>query len=244
MEIADHTTHAPLLAPGRLVKDYRIERQLGQGGMGAVFAAEHRHIGRRAAVKVLLPELSQNPQFANRFLNEAKAVNLSRHPGLVEIFDFGLLEDGTAYIIMEFLEGEPLSGRLRRVGGRLPEPIALALSWHIAVALAAAHAVQIVHRDLKPDNVMIVPDRERAGRERVKVLDFGIAKMAAGASGQLKTATGTTIGTPEYMAPEQCTGSTALDGKADVYALGVMLYEMLAGALPFRAEMADWHSRR
>jgi serine/threonine-protein kinase len=204
--------------------------------MGSVFEAVHQYIERRAAIKVLHPDLSQNPQFRTRFLNEARAVNLIKHPGLVEIFEFGLMEgSGTAYIIMEFLEGESLGKRLQRFPNGMNAE-ALTIGRQIAQAMSAAHQKDIVHRDLKPDNVMLVPDPERPGQERVKVLDFGIAKLAGNADGKDKTETGTMIGTPAYMAPEQCLGEPTLDGKADVYALGVMLYEMLSGVLPFAAQ--------
>lgn len=139
-----------LLQAGQKVGNYRVVRQLGQGGMGAVFEAVHHYIERRAAIKVLHPDLSQNPQFRTRFLNEARAVNLIKHPGLVEIFEFGLLDDGTAYIIMEFLEGESLARRLLRFPRGLGDE-ALIIARQIAQAMTAVHQKDIVHRDLKPD---------------------------------------------------------------------------------------------
>ncbi len=183
----------PLLKIGQNVGNYRVVRQLGRGGMGAVFEGIHRYIERRAAIKVLHPDLSQNPQVANRFLNEARAVNLIKHSGLVEIFEFGLLEGGTAYIIMEFLEGESLAARMRHPPGRLGDE-ALAICRQIAVAMTAAHEKGIVHRDLKPDNVMLVPDRQHPFGLRVKVLDFGIAKLS-GLSDRMETESGAMIGT-------------------------------------------------
>jgi len=227
-------TNEALLQIGQRIGNYRVTRKLGQGGMGAVFEAVHEYIGRKAAIKVLHPDLSQNPQFATRFLNEARAVNLVKHPGLVEIFEFGVLEDGTPYIVMEFLEGESLAQRLRRTAGGLGDE-ALSICHQIARAMAAAHMKEIVHRDLKPENVMLVSDPERPDGRRAKVLDFGIAKLSTETDGKMRTETGTMIGTPAYMAPEQCLGASSVDGKADVYALGVMLYEMLAGCLPFEA---------
>src|SRR5581483_7014718 len=202
-------------------------------------------IERRAAIKVLHPELSGNPAYVRRFLNEARAVNLVRHPGLVEIFELGQHEDGTAYLVMELLAGEPLAERLQRAG-RLPPALAVALARWIALAMQAAHDRGIVHRDLKPANVMLVPDgRGPAGGlpgEQVKILDFGVARLeepAGAAKGDAPlTRTGVVVGTPEYMAPEQCEGAARAGPPADVYALGVVLYEMLAGQRPFRSETA------
>jgi serine/threonine-protein kinase len=234
-------SHAPLatepglLAVGQKVGNYRVVGLLGRGGMGAVYEAVHVYIERQAAVKVLHPDLSQDARFANRFLNEARAVNLVKHPGLVEIFEFGLLDSGAAYIIMEYLDGETLSHHIQHTPEQL-QGEALFICRQIAQAMAAAHDKGIVHRDLKPDNVMLVPDPERPGLRRIKVLDFGIAKVAQHTGAELHTQTGTTIGTPAYMSPEQCKSTTTLDGKSDVYALGVMLYEMLAGCLPFMAQ--------
>jgi serine/threonine-protein kinase len=228
---------------GQLIGNYRVVRQLGQGGMGTVYEAVHERIERRAAIKVLRPEISQDRQVAQRFFNEARAVNIVDHPGMVEIFDFGQLEDGTAYIVMELLKGESLSGRLKRLGTSLGAD-ALRLTRQVAAALAAAHAKGIIHRDLKPDNVMIVPDPEAPGGERAKVLDFGIAKVAAAQAGGspmgdgVHTATFAVMGTPAYIAPEQCQGARDVTAKADVYALGVMLYEMLGGRRPFESDSA------
>jgi HEAT repeat protein len=181
--------------------------------------------------------LAGTADYAARFLNEARAVNMLRHPGLVEVFDFGQLPDGTLYIIMEFLEGESLRGLLRRQG-TLPEDEAKSLALQMGQALLAAHNKGIVHRDLKPENVMLVPDPVNPEDKRIKVLDFGIAKVATSLapdpeSPDFETQVGTTMGTPKYMAPEQYGGAAKVDGKADVFALGVMLYEMLAGIPPF-----------
>lgn len=216
---------------------YRVVRKLGEGGMGAVLEAVQEPIGRRVAVKVLHRKYAQEPQITKRFFTEARAVNLIDHPGIVQISDYGQLPDGTAYLVMEYLKGETLSQRTKR-GGPLGLPEIVRIARQIAAALAAAHEKNVFHRDLKPDNIMIVPEQDAdvPGRERVKLLDFGIAKVVAneelGEKGP-KTDTDIVMGTPRYMAPEQCRGGSIIDGKADVYSLGVVLYELLAGRPPF-----------
>ncbi|MEZ4360605.1 MAG: protein kinase [Kofleriaceae bacterium] len=231
--------HRRVLLPmiGTSAGNYEITSQLGLGGMGAVYLARHTLLGRPAAVKVLRPELSHDHDLVQRFFNEARAATAIRHPSIVEIYDFGFLPDHNAYIIMEFLEGESLGARLREVD-RVPWTQALILTRQIAGALAAAHEQQIVHRDLKPDNVFIVADPEIAGGERIKLLDFGIAKLSAPPGGNRGTLTGELMGTPTYMAPEQCRGTGAIDGRADLYALGCILYDMLCGRPPFLADGA------
>jgi len=219
---------------------YRVIREVGKGGMGAVYEAIHPQIERKVAIKVLHPEYAVNQQVVQRFFNEARAVNIVNHPSVVQISEFGQQPDGTAYIVMEFLEGESLGGRMKRFGGKLSVADTLRLTRQVAAALAAAHAKNIVHRDLKPDNVMIVSDPEAPGGERAKILDFGIAKLASqtkdGEAAVSQTSTGMMVGTPLYMSPEQCKGSGNITDKADVYSLGVMLYRMLAGRPPFVAE--------
>jgi serine/threonine protein kinase len=218
---------------GQQVGSYRVVRKLGEGGMGAVFEGVQEEIGRHVAIKVLLASAAGDPQIAQRFFNEARAVNLIDHPSLVEIFDMGHLPDGAAFIVMELLKGESLTDRIRSAPQGLGTQ-ALRIARQIASALAAAHGKQIVHRDLKPDNVFVVPDPEAAGGERAKVLDFGIAKMAAELQPTpLRTSAHAVMGTPAYMAPEQCRSSTNVDDKADVYALGIILFQMLSGRLPF-----------
>lgn len=170
--------------------------------------------------------------------NEARAVNMVQHSGLVGIFEFGQTPEGDAYMVMEFLEGESLRDRIQRAGGGLG-PVALRLGRQIASALAAAHQKEIVHRDLKPDNVILVPEPEIQGGVRAKILDFGIAKISAESqvpTAANRTRTGMMMGTPAYMAPEQCRGAGVVDKKADVYSLGVMLFEMISGRRPFIAE--------
>src|SRR5689334_4401433 len=185
---------------GSVIGQYRVTGVLGEGGMGVVYAAEHTLLGRPAALKLLLPELSSKQDIVQRFFNEARAATAIRHPGIVEIYDFGWTNEGAAYIVMELLQGETL--RARRARGPMPWSAALAITRQIAGALGAAHAKGIVHRDLKPDNIFLVPDPEVPGGERIKLLDFGIAKLAGQAVGQHMTRTGAVIGTPTYMAPE------------------------------------------
>ena len=223
---------------GEVVGSYVIEAKLAEGGMGAVFRARHQLLERPAAIKVLLPELSTNREIVNRFFNEARAATAIRHAGIVEIYDFGYMPSGVAYIAMELLDGEPLSRRLAAVG-RLDESSCLLYTRGIASALAAAHARGIVHRDLKPDNIYLVPDPDLPGGVRPKLLDFGIAKVAEAArqGGEAtKTRTGSVMGTPTYMSPEQCRGAGEVDHRSDLYALGCILYEMATGRPPFVAE--------
>jgi eukaryotic-like serine/threonine-protein kinase len=221
---------------GEQFGNYRAVSLLGEGGMGSVYLAEHPAIGRRVAVKVLHKNYTRDEHLLGRFLNEARAANAIRHPNIIEILDSGVLADGTPFLVMELLEGESLGTRLRNVGG-LPISAALDFIYQTASALGAAHKKGIVHRDLKPDNLFIVPDPHDTGRERMKVLDFGIAKLHLGpSSDSVKTRTGTLMGTPIYMSPEQCRGTKAVDHRSDVYSLGVIFYEMLAGQTPFVSE--------
>ncbi len=215
---------------------YRIVRPLGKGGMGVVLEAERPDIDRRAAIKILHPELASNEEYAQRFLNEARAVNSIRHPGIVEIYDHGKLEDGTTYLIMEFIEGETLTRRLKNAGGVLPIEDASWICREVALAVAAAHKRGIIHRDLKPDNIMIAADAHSPRGERVKLLDFGIAKMRKGPGlAKAETAVGTVMGTLWYMSPEQLKNTADVDERADVYSLGALLFHLLTGQPPFRA---------
>jgi putative nucleotidyltransferase with HDIG domain len=219
---------------GKIFGEYRLVTALRSGGMGTVYYAEHALIGHRAAVKILRPELARDPQVVARFLTEARAVNDIRHPNVVEITDMGQVGD-LHYIVMSFLEGETLGERLER-DKTLGEPATVRIVRQVASALAAAHDRNIVHRDLKPENVFLLnhPDYP----DYVKVLDFGIAKLIGGdpSTSPHNTLVGTVIGTPAYMSPEQCRGDPNLDHRSDIYSLGVMLYEMTAGVLPFRFE--------
>ena len=215
---------------------YQIVRMLGSGGMGQVFEAVHDQMKRRAAIKLLHKRFANNRQIATRFLNEAKATSIVEHPGIVHIYEFGQTDDGTAYIVMEYLSGETLRQRLDAQGGKLPPEAVMRLGRQMASALQAAHEKGIVHRDLKPVNIMIVRDPEMTGGERSKILDFGLAKIIEPEGGEGITNTGTILGTPAYMAPEQCKSARAADPKSDVYSLGVIFYEMLSSEIPFDAD--------
>ncbi|MBL4634713.1 MAG: serine/threonine protein kinase, partial [Kofleriaceae bacterium] len=220
---------------GTVVGSYKITKQIGAGGMGAVYEAEHGLLGKKAAVKVLLPRMSVDKEVVRRFFNEAKAISLIQHPGIVEVYDYGHLANGDAFIVMELLEGENLGTRLKRIG-KLTVNNAIATARHIAGVLAEAHRHGIIHRDLKPDNIYLVPDAALPRGERAKVLDFGIAKLSGDEGDALETKTGQILGTPMYMSPEQCKGAGKLDHRSDIYALGCLLYQMLCGRPPFIGE--------
>jgi serine/threonine-protein kinase len=220
---------------GTIIGAYRVRDKLGEGGMGAVYRADHTLLGRPAAIKVLLPSLSSSEDIVTRFFNEARAVSSIADPGIVQVFDFGYHTDGSAYIVMELLIGEALDARLRRLG-RLAPADALRLMRQAAAALAAAHGKGVVHRDLKPENIFVIGDLAVTGGERAKVLDFGIAKLTTGGPGRAMTRTGTLIGTPIFMSPEQCTGASNLDHRADIYSLGGVLMCLLTGRPPFLSQ--------
>jgi serine/threonine-protein kinase len=223
------------MVPGTQVGAYRVVQQIGEGGMGTVWLAEHTMLGRRAAIKLLHPMFTARPDIVARFFNEARAATAISDPGIVQIFDFGHHVDGTAYIAMEMLEGEPLDKRLGRLG-RLPIADALRVMRQVASTLGVAHQRGIVHRDLKPENIFLVRDPEVIGGERAKVLDFGIAKLTGDAN--VKTSTSAVMGTPAYMSPEQCRGAGQVDQRSDVYALGCMMFALISGAPPFDVEGA------
>ncbi len=217
---------------GKSIGQYRIVRELGHGGMGVVYEAVHTVIGQRAAIKMISVRGTPDPEFLVRFEAEARAASAVQHPGLVKVFDFGTAPDGAPFLMMEFIEGETLRTHIQE---RKPFPIARAcyIARQMATALSAIHAQGIVHRDLKPENVMLAPDDAAEGGERIKLLDFGIARRVDESS----TNPGVIVGTPRYMSPEQCAcGKIGI--ATDVYSLGIVFHEMLYGATPFVGDSA------
>jgi serine/threonine protein kinase len=227
---------SPLL--GVTIGNYRVASKIGEGGMGIVYLAEHPLIGKKVAIKVLHDDLTGSREAVRRFFTEAKSVNDIGHPNIVDILDYGAgsLEtgEGFIYLTMEYLSGESLLSLLAREGPLLPDR-ATRIVLQAADALSASHQKGIVHRDLKPDNIFLVP----RGREKeiVKLLDFGIAKLLGADFGDgTRTRTGVVLGTPGYMSPEQCAGRKDIDHRSDIYSLGVVLYQMLTGRVPYEGE--------
>ena len=217
--------------PGRVIAGrYRLAAQLGQGGMGSVWRADHLTLRSPVAVKLIDPEIANRAEILDRFQREAQAAATLRSPHVVQILDYGV-DEGVPYIVMELLEGESLASRLERVG-RLSYGETARFVMHVARALGRAHEAGIVHRDLKPDNVFLVRNDDQ---EVGKVLDFGIAKQGGLGTAKGPTRTGNILGTPGYMSPEQAQGTKAVDGRSDLWSLGVIAYECIVGQVPFES---------
>jgi serine/threonine protein kinase len=226
------------LAAGQQVGKYLLGRKLGQGGFGVVFLAEDTSLDREVALKFLNPEHTATPQILHRFLQEARSAAKIAHPGIVTVFECGQVNDeaspahGAAYIAMERLDGESLTSRLAR-SGMLAASSAMEIGRQVAAAVDAAHRAGIVHRDLKPDNIFLVPDPAVVTGERVKVLDFGIAKLGHSTTNSMQTGSMMVFGTPRYMSPEQCKSAAHVDHRSDIYTLGCILFELVCGVPPF-----------
>jgi eukaryotic-like serine/threonine-protein kinase len=230
-----------LWSSGNVIRGkYRIQSKIGEGGMATVFRAYHQLLNEQRALKVIHPELSNDKEFMARFKNEAIMARKLHHPNAVRVDDLDIAEDGRAFIAMELAEGETVRGLLNKAGP-LPIGLVLDISYQICLALEEAHKLGMVHRDIKPDNIVLLPRKDSA--PLAKILDFGISRLreehrGAGGSQKGLTRTGMVIGTPEYMSPEQALGKrgTQLDGRSDLYSLGVLMYRMLTGELPFQGE--------
>jgi len=222
-----------VLLPGTVIADrYKIIRLIGEGGMGVVYEAQHTSIGRRVALKIVHKEFSSNAVAIERFQQEAKVAATIGHLNICEVMDFGVTDDGMAYIVMEYLEGESLAKILEREG-KLPPDVAIGILMQILEALEEVHAKGILHRDLKPENVFITNIKGHGGV--VKILDFGISKvMKPGSDSMRLTQTGAMVGTPYYMSPEHVRAKDDIDQRTDLYACGVILYEMVTGEVPFK----------
>src|SRR3954471_15322858 len=217
--------------PGTLLGGmYRIVRRIGSGGMGEVYEATHERLAHRYAVKLLHPGVRDHPEALPRFMREAQVTSRLRHPGIVAVVDFNTLPDGSAYLVMEYLEGESLGTVLARTGP-LPLPRVVDIADQLSSALTAAHLEGVVHRDMHPQNVFVMP-ATGGQSERIKVLDFGISKIAS--ISQKITGMAAVMGTPQYMSPEQAEGKTnELDAASDQFSLAAIVYEMLTGRAAF-----------
>jgi eukaryotic-like serine/threonine-protein kinase len=212
---------------------YELRDKIAQGTFGVVYTARDLHLDRDVAVKLLHAAHAENKEIVQRFLQEARAAARIDHPGIVTMFDCGT-SDGDAFIVMELMHGETLTARMDRTG-KLAPAVAVEIVRQIASALDAAHEAHVLHRDLKPDNIYLVPDPAMPGGERVKVLDFGLAKLGNGGQTEL----GTVFGTPRYMSPEQCRSATNIDQRSDIYALGCILFELVSDRTPFEGSLRE-----
>jgi serine/threonine protein kinase len=220
---------------GLIAGKYRLSQLIGRGGMGSVWEGTHATLGTHVAVKFIEAEYAESPEARNRFENEARAAAKLRSKHVVEVYDHGVTDDGRPFIVMEYLRGEPLDKRLDRVG-RIPAKDAARMIMQVCRALSKAHASGIVHRDLKPENVFLVWDDED-GADIAKVVDFGIAKFTDNQLGNSSaTRTGSVLGTPYYMSPEQARGLRSVDHRADLWSVGVIAYRCIVGSLPFEGE--------
>jgi len=210
---------------------YRLQRVLGAGSMGSVWAARNELTDRDFAVKFLLPDLAQNEEALNRFFHEARACGQIRNPAIVDVYDMGRADDGSPYLVMELLEGEGFDARIARLGRIRPVDVCRYLTL-VARGLEEAHARGLIHRDLKPGNIFFAIDK--GGEVHPKVLDFGISKETSGID-IVQTNAGVVLGSPAYMSPEQARGDLDIDARADLWALGVIMYEALSGTLPYDA---------
>jgi serine/threonine protein kinase len=216
---------------------YRLLERLGEGGVADVYEAVYDQIGQRVAVKILKRDFLRSTDVASRFLTEARAASAVGHPGIVQVFDYGHLPTGEPYLVMELLKGEDLYAVLQRVK-RFEIEHAVGTLLHVLDALEAAHQAGVVHRDMKPENVIIT--RGPGGEPWAKIIDFGIARVTSAGAGSIRnTAVGTLVGTPHYLSPEQARGQQDIDARTDVYAVGVMLFELLTGRLPYEGGSAQ-----